>query len=116
MLIIVTDRTGVLDESVKQSADRRLRFALSRFDGRITKVDVVFGDPLDGPGESDQSVCLSIKVRGAADVCIVDRDVQPERCIARLAERAARDVRRAIDRAKLFIPTSDRSEVHRGAS
>ena len=114
MLILVTDRTETLAETTKQHAERRLRFALSRFDGRIVRIDLTIGSPLDPPNDPGRSMRLTIKLRGADDVILADHDVQLQRCVSRLSERAARDVRRAIDRAKFFTPINDRSPAGRG--
>ena len=116
MWIVVTDRSDAFDAEAKQNAERRLRFALSRFDGRITKVECVIGGPLDRREQPERSMRLSLRLRGAEDVVIADRDTHLERCLARLAERAARDVRRSIDRAKFFVPSQTTAKVQRGAS
>lgn len=98
--ISITDRSDLLDNNLRQLTERRLLFALSRFDSRIKKVDLVVNDE-NGPRGGVDKVCrVSVALYQASDVVISDKDTDVIKCISRVAERAGRAVSRAIAKSK----------------
>lgn len=100
MAVLITDRSDLMDAEQREFAERRLSFALSRFDSRIVDVELVVWDDNGPRGGVDQACRLHIKLRGGEPIVITDRDSELGRAIARLAERGARSVARAVDRLR----------------
>ncbi len=105
MSISITDRGDLLDGGSRLLVERRLLFALSRFDSRIKQIHLVVNDENGPRGGIDKSCCLSISLSQAADVVILDKDSDIIRCISRAAERAGRSVARAVEKSN-FIARS----------
>ncbi|TWU08206.1 HPF/RaiA family ribosome-associated protein [Stieleria varia] len=102
MSISITDRGGLLSNQLRQLAERRLLFALSRFDSRIVGIDLVVTDENGPRGGIDKACRLSVYLRHANDVVISDKDADIAVCITRAAERAGRAVSRTIERSRSF--------------
>ena len=98
----IVDRDGVLAGPLHEFAQRRLLFALSRFDSKIQRVDLVVADTNGPRGGVDKSCRISVKLRRAKEVTITDQDSNIATCVARAAERAGRAVARAIERTQRF--------------
>lgn len=82
--------------------ERRLRFALSRFDGRIQKV-LVFLQDQNGPKGGIDKVCrVLVKTRdcGAVVAAVVDSDwmVAVDRATTRIGHAVARHIERLRDK------------------
>jgi putative sigma-54 modulation protein len=101
-MLSITDRSGLLTTELRQLAERRLLFALSRFGNRIIRVNVVVCDENGPRGGVDKACRITITLRRAADVIVRHRDVDMAACISRVAERAGRAVSRAIERSQSF--------------
>jgi hypothetical protein len=105
MLISITDRSALDEGDLRQFAERRLLFALARFDSRVSEVEVVVED-LNGPrGGIDKACRITAKLHRSNDVTISDRDEDLFRCISRAADRVGRAVARAIARSRDFDRT-----------
>jgi hypothetical protein len=102
MTLCIIDRGDLLDGSLRQLAERRLLFALSRFDSRIEQVDLVVSDENGPRGGIDKACRLSIVLHRAPQVVISDRDSDLAKCISRVAERAGRAVSRSIEKSRSF--------------
>lgn len=102
MTILINDRSGLMDRSQQELAERRLHFALSRFDSRISRLELVVEDENGPRGGVDKAIRLLVKLKRASDVVISDRDSDLITCISRVAERAARSVTRSIERSQQF--------------
>lgn len=77
-------------EDLAWQARRTLAFALDRFAHRIAEVALRITD-VNGPrGGADQQCQLAIQVAGGRTLVLRDLDSSPERCVHRLARRAAR--------------------------
>ncbi|MEQ8211540.1 MAG: hypothetical protein RH917_17070 [Lacipirellulaceae bacterium] len=101
MKLSIVDRNECLDGKSRDYAERRLRFALSRFHNKIDDVILVLSD-LNGPkGGVDQHCKLLVKLKRSSEIVITDSDSDLLTCIARTAERAGRTVSRAIDRNRM---------------
>ena len=77
-------------EDVAWRARRAVAFALDRFEDRIREVVLRIAD-VNGPrGGRDQRCTLALAVAGGGSIVLEDQDESAERCVHRLARRAAR--------------------------
>ncbi|MGB7328958.1 MAG: hypothetical protein WBD31_29025 [Rubripirellula sp.] len=102
MTINIIDRGNLLDSDGRKATERRLLFALSRFDSRIRQVDLVVKDENGPRGGIDKSCRISVLIDHAADVVVSDKDSDLCRCISRAAERAGRAVSRTVAKSNDF--------------
>lgn len=100
MSIAVLDRSGVVTKSLRELAKRRLRFALSRFDARIQRVELTVSDANGPRGGVDKSCRIAVKLRRIPQVVVEDADMDVAKAISRAAEKAGRAVARAVDRCQ----------------
>lgn len=98
MSISITDRSDLLSNKLRQLAERRLLFALSRFDSRITSVDMVVKDENGPRGGVDKACRVSVALRNCGTVVITDKDADMATVLSRVAERAGRVVARKINK------------------
>ncbi len=99
MFVSIIDRGDLLDNDMRRLTERRLLFALSRFDSRIKRVDLVVNDE-NGPRGGVDKICrVSVALHRAADVVITDKNADVIKCISRVAERTGRAVSRAIEKS-----------------
>ena len=104
---ILVDRNQSLNDEMKELLQRRLGFALSRFDSRIRKITSVIED-VNGPRGGVDKVCrITVKLDRARDIVICDQDSDLAKCIAHASERVGRAVARAIERSQ---PTYHRKQ------
>ena len=102
MTLSITDRSNLLTEELRQLAERRLLFALSRFDSRISQIDLVVSDENGPRGGIDKACRLTISLHRAADVIVRDKSADIASCISRVAARAGRAVSRTVDKTQSF--------------
>ena len=105
MSISIVDRDNLLDDELRPLAERRLRFALSRFDTRITRLELVVSDENGPRGGIDKSARVSVSLSRASDVVVFEQDSDLARCVSRVADKAGRAVARAIERTHKFDRT-----------
>ncbi len=74
MTVSISDRSGLLNLELRQLAERRLLFALSRFDLRIKQVELVVSDENGPRGGIDKACRVSVSLHRASDVVVSDRD------------------------------------------
>ena len=100
MSISIVDRRGAISTELSDMIERRLRFALSRFESKTRGVSVVIED-VNGPrGGVDQSCRITVRLRAGSDVIVNHQDADVAKCVARAAERAGRAVTRAVERQR----------------
>lgn len=98
MNISTVDRGCCLTPDGSALANRRLLFALSRFDSKIDQVVLTLRD-LNGPkGGIDKECSVRLKLYRGEDIVVTDRDESVEACVSRAADRAARTLSRRIER------------------
>lgn len=98
MRISIVDRQGKRTEGIHELANRRLLFALSRFDSKVERVSMVVAD-VNGPrGGSDKLCEVTVKLRGLPAVRVSSEDSGVEAAIGHAADRTARAVARALER------------------
>lgn len=105
MSISIVDRDDLLDEELRPLAERRLLFALSRFDTRITSLELVVSDENGPRGGVDKLARVSVRLSRASDVVVSEQDSDLARCVTRVADKAGRAVARAIERTRKFDRT-----------
>jgi putative sigma-54 modulation protein len=106
-------RAGIgAGRALHDAAQRRLRFALGRFERRIDGVRVRFHD-VNGPrGGVDQECQVAVRLARPADLVVIeDRDSDPHAALARAVDRAARAVGRVIEHARWGRTPRRRQEV-----
>lgn len=100
MAVRIVDRNGVLSDHLQDLLDRRLRYALSRFESRIYGTTAVIED-VNGPrGGMDKSCRITVSLKRAREVVVGERDADLAKCITRAAERVGRAVGRALERSQ----------------
>ena len=96
----VVDRNGAMNAEIEELLDRRLRFALSRFQPKVQRVGVVLED-VNGPrGGIDQLCRITVKLNGVADVVITEQESDVAKCICHAVDRTGRAVSRAVQQAR----------------
>jgi putative sigma-54 modulation protein len=100
MKVDIRSRKIAIDEALRAHVDSRLRFALGRFGERIAKVTVRFDDFNDPFGGVEKQCLIDVALRPSGSVLVVDTDVDLRTVFDRLADRAARDVDRDLQRRK----------------
>lgn len=100
MSISITDRTGLMTAELRELLERRLTFALSRFESHVEQVVLVINDENGPRGGMDKACRVSIKLHRAADVIITDRDGDIGKCVSRIADRAGRAVSKSIAKSQ----------------
>ena len=100
MEIKITCRNVSLTEVQMESAERRLRLALGRFESRISSARVTLTD-VDGPEDGSDILCrLKVILKEKGDVIVGDTDVSVEAAVANVADRGARSLARLLDRQR----------------
>ena len=89
-----------IDAEVRAYVDRRLRFALTRFGGRVDKVTVRFEDTNGARGGVDKQCQISVTLRPSGSVLVEDVDADLHVVIDRTAERVSRVVARDLQRRR----------------
>ena len=107
---ILIRKTAALPRSLARLARHRLEFALGRFGTHVRSLTVRMTD-LNGPrGGVDKHCLVAIRLTSPPRLIVIqDTDVEAEVAIARVAERAARVVARAVHRLTDWRPTNGRS-------
>ncbi len=98
MIWELKDPGGTVPRHLEDHIERRLRFALSRFRGRIVKVFVFLQD-LNGPRGGIDKVCrVLVKTRGSGIVVAAVIDSAWEAAVDRATTRIGHSVARQIER------------------
>lgn len=103
-------RTLLEIAELRPLVERRLRFALSRFEPRILSIDLTLRD-VNGPrGGADRYCRLVVRLSSPkARIVVEAQDLSVESAVSRCAERAARTVARTLDASR----EGRRSVLHR---
>lgn len=97
-ITIYSDR-GSLDDTARLHAERRLAFALSRFEPRIRSVRLVVADQ-NGPRGGVDKLC-KVEVRGAGwTVHVEEVDATMSSVVDKAADRVGRSVARKVERLR----------------
>ena len=100
MSLLIADRRKVPTRDLREFAERRLRFALSRFSSRIKRIRLTIADENETRTGTDKvCCCIAVTLREMPEVVVKDNDIDVSACISRVADRAGRAVSRAIARS-----------------
>jgi ribosomal subunit interface protein len=106
MQYVIQARDFSLTKSLRNHAERRLRFALACFDNHIQRIVVLLSD-INGPrGGVDKRCQLRIVLDGMPDVVIQDTEADLYVAIDRAANRAGRTLVRKLDRLQSLLRRS----------
>ena len=98
MNIDIQSRPFSLTESLRDYSDRRMRSALTRFEGHVQRISMWLSD-INGPrGGEDKHCRLQIVLAGDTDVVIEETQADLHVAINRAVERAGRAMARKLDR------------------
>lgn len=98
MLTRIIDRDNCLTPELTLYAERRLLFALSRFDSKILSIVLKVEDTNGPRGGVDKKCQLRIKLRRCQEIIVSDTNDDLEKCLSRLADRAGRTVSRQLNK------------------
>ena len=98
MQISVIDREQSLTAETQELAERRLLFALSRFDSRVEHIELVIADAEGARGGVAKACRVLIRLRRLPELRVASVGADVETTIAHAADRAGRAVARAIER------------------
>ncbi|MCK6457289.1 MAG: HPF/RaiA family ribosome-associated protein [Phycisphaerae bacterium] len=100
MELEIFGRKVLLDDAARLHVERKLEYALNRFEKRITQVTVRLAD-VNGPrGGVDKICAIEVTVRPRGLVHVEERGDDLHAVIATAADKAGRAVRRELDRRK----------------
>lgn len=97
MLFSITDGGGLLSDELQQHTERRILFALSRYDSRVVQAEVIVARESVANSDVANTCQVTVELKRASLVSITARDADLARCISRAAERTGRAVGRSID-------------------
>jgi len=117
MLWSLKSDRGKVDPRLSAHVERRLRFALSRFSGRIRRVNVFLADQNGPRGGIDKTCRIVVRLRDGGDVVAevsdVDWEIAVDRATTRVGHSTGRDLarrragRRATRGAASFVTGVD---------
>lgn len=100
MEIEIQSRLVQVDDGLRAFIQRRLRFALGRFQERVQRVTVRLAD-INGPrGGVDKRCQMLLRVAGLPDIVVADTEMDVHAAIARACDRASRTLGRYLRRAR----------------
>ena len=98
MQIDIQARQFSLTRALNYYTERRIRFALTRFEERISRISIWLSD-VNGPkGGRDKHCRLHLVLAGKPDVIVEDTQVNLYAAINRAVDRASRTLVRKLDR------------------
>jgi ribosomal subunit interface protein len=98
MQIDIQSRDFSLTDALREHAQRRLIFALSRCNQHIKRVDIRLSDINGSRGGTDKRCLVQVVLPGLTDVVIKDKEADLYVAIDRASDRAGRTVVRRINR------------------
>jgi putative sigma-54 modulation protein len=100
MQLLISGRNFKVSEELREHIDRRLQFALNKFDPEIDRVEVGLSD-VNGPrGGLDKHCRIVAKMRHLGTLVIEDTDQDFYIAVNRAADRIGRSVARTLDRKR----------------
>lgn len=110
MNIAIRARHARLDPDFEERLERRLRFALARFGGRIRRIRATLQD-INGPrGGEDQHCTIQVSLTPSGSIIAEATDTEVAAALGRAADRAARRVGDALNRRRTMRARA--SNVH----
>ncbi|MEZ6073654.1 MAG: HPF/RaiA family ribosome-associated protein [Pirellulales bacterium] len=100
MNVKIVDRNATLSGDLEQLAERRVQFALSRFEAKTQSVLLVLED-VNGPrGGSDKSCRVVVRMKAGDTVVIRHQGADVASCLTRAIDRASRTLARNLARQR----------------
>ena len=99
-----------LIDITRSHVERRIRFALGRFVGRVEGVHVRLADVNGSKGRVDKSCRIRVRLFGLPTVVVEEADTDPHAAIDRAADRVGRTVARKLEQALTSIRDGRASE------
>ncbi len=96
MRLSILDRGVDLTDELRNLMERRLLFALARFDARIRRVTAVATHREDPQRGRQPSRCITVRLKSDIDIVTTHQEPDMATCIIRTAARAGRAVARAV--------------------
>ena len=117
MNIHIQARGFALTDSLREHAERRLRFALGWADDHLRQVSVRLSDENGPRGGEDKRCRIQIAFSGTPGMVIDDTEADLYVAIDRAADRAGRSVARRLERQRDYhrslVADGDTSRLHR---
>ncbi|MCA9004815.1 MAG: HPF/RaiA family ribosome-associated protein [Planctomycetaceae bacterium] len=101
MTITFTDRNQLLTHQLKQLCERRLNYALSRFQLMIKSIEFCVSD-LNGPRGGIDKACRVMIRHRSGQIIVNHKHEDLNVCISKVAEKATRAISRNRARSKKF--------------
>ena len=98
MRLQIVDRGRELDQEQRDQAERRLRYALTRFEPQVERVTLHVQDENGPKGGVDKTCRVDVYLRHGDPVTVSDMDASLMAAISRVADRISRAVDRRIRR------------------
>jgi putative sigma-54 modulation protein len=99
----IRTRGFVLTAALRSHVERRLEFALDRYQDRIARIRVVLAD-VNGPkGGDDKSCRIELRLRGGRALRVTAVDGDAYAAIGAAAHRAGRALARALHRERATV-------------
>ena len=98
MEVDIQTRNFVLTEGLRSHVQRRLFFAMARFQGRVQRITVRLSDTNGPRGGLDKCCHLQIRVDGVPDIVVSSTEKDLYAAISGSAERAGQSLRRYLKR------------------
>ena len=98
MIIDLHHRDGLVTRKIESLTERKVRFALSRFESHIDQVEIVLSDENGPRGGCDKACRIVVTMRNATPVIVRHLDESFERGISVAVERVQRVVARRVER------------------
>ena len=100
MQLVISGKNFKVAEELRDHVDRRLQFALGKFDPEIDRVEVGLSD-INGPrGGIDKQCRIIAKMRSLGTIVVEDADGDFFTVVSRAADRIGRSVARSLDRRR----------------
>lgn len=97
-LILAAKGKMKISDTMKTFIERRVRFALGRFDEHVKTVRVTLEDTNGPKGGIDKRCTIRVEAKDVEPVIVEERDQKFYPAITRAAERAHRAIAKEVDR------------------
>ena len=110
-----------ITRSLEEQLERRLRFALARFGGRIRRISATLEDINEPRGGKDKHCRIVVSLVPSGSITAEATDVKMTPAVSRAAERAARCVQNALEYERTMrilnhAPPSEKRHPDEGCS
>lgn len=100
MQLEIQARDIELSPALKLHVERRVRFALTRYRDRVTRISVRLSDENGPRGGVDKRCRLHLLLGGLPDIVVEDTEADLYVAVSRSAERAERTLGRQLGRSR----------------